>query len=130
MNSSDDSDDKPADLDVMDEVGKILSEVLDVDDFGHLMKQLAQAEAWLGRVSFRRRNDQRFLAAAKRQMLVPVQKGVLTDMDRTIMLESSVRDQQCNVDILSDYADALARRLSLGQSIMAGQRQEMKSQLR
>lgn len=130
MQPSDASDAKPADLNVMDEVGKILEVPLDVENFANLQKQLAQSEAWLGRVAFRHRNDARFLAEAKRQMLIPVQRGIVTDMDRQIKLEADVRDAQATVDILGDYFEILAKRLSLGQSIMAGQRQEMKSQLK
>jgi superfamily I DNA/RNA helicase len=114
---------------VLPEVAELLSEPLDTDNFGNLMKQLARAEAWLGRVSFQYRNAERFLSQAKKTMLMPKSKDY-TDMDRTVMLEADTRTQQAQTEILKDYQDALARRLSLGQSIMASQRQEMKSSLR
>jgi hypothetical protein len=114
---------------VMEEVAALLAEPLDVDNFVNLQKQLARAEAWLGRVAFQYRNAARFLAIARRQLLMPKSKDY-TDMDRTINVEAMTADQQCSADMLKDYADALAKRLSLGQSFMASQRQELKSNIR
>lgn len=125
-----DQNSTPDQIIVIPEVAALLAEELEVDNLTALMKQLARIEAWQGRVAFQYRNAERFLFQVRRQMLIPVQRGVVTDMDRTISLESSTAEQQCTVDILKDYSEALQKKLSLGQSIMASQRQEMKAQIR
>lgn len=111
------------------EVAKLLEEILDTENFPVLQKQLARCEAWLGRVSFQYRNAENLLARVKKQYLLPKSKD-RTDMDRTVQLESSVRDAQTMVNLLKDQAEALRNRISLGQSLLASQRQEMKSALR
>lgn len=116
-------------IEVMPEVSLMLSEPLDTDSFVNLQKQLARAEAWQGRVAFQYRNAERFLSVIKKQMLMPKSRE-WTDMDRTIDLEARTADQQCTADLLKDYAEALQKRISLGQSFMASSRQEMKSNIR
>lgn len=111
------------------EVEGILSTPLAIDDHNELIKQIAQGEAWLGRVSFQFRNAARILSEQKRLMLTPKSKEY-TDMDRTIRLEDAVKEQQCLTDLLKDQAEILRNRISLGQSILSTHREELKRQIR
>lgn len=121
----------PPKLDVIDpmpEVKKLLTEQLEVDNPHQCKKQAAVAEAWQSRVSYEFRIQKRVLVTLKRQYLLPKSKE-WTDMDRTIQLDAAVADQQALVDILGDYANHLATRITLAQSVLKSTSMEMKSGL-
>lgn len=111
------------------EVEKLLEEPLDTENTTALVKQIAQAEGWLSRVSFQYRNSEAMLKQMKKQYLLPKSKE-LTDMDRTINLEYSTRILGCQVDLLKDQAEILRNRISLGQSLLSTHREEMKRSIR
>lgn len=115
-------------IDPMAEVKEALSVQLNPDDLQQVKLQAAIAEAWQSRVAYEHRTQKRLLAMLKRQMLLPKSKDY-TDMDRTIQLEAAVADQQALVDILSDYANHLATRITLAQSLIKSLGGEMRAGL-
>ncbi len=115
-------------IDPVAEVRELLSEQLDEDNQVALRHQIAVAEAWQARVAFQYRNAQRLLAIMRKQYLLPKSREY-TDMDREITLGASTADQATLVELLKDYQDILARRISVGQSMLKSNTQEMKAGL-
>lgn len=120
---------RPAPLEVGEEVAQLLMEKLDTENITKLRDQTVSAEAWAGRIAFQHRSAQHFLSALKRQYLPGKVDRNVTELDRAVTMEARVSQQQAVVDILGDYFRLLGTRVSLGQSLLASLKQEMKSNI-
>ena len=105
----------------------LLVEPLDVENPTLMASQLVQIEAWQSLVSVRYREAEQELSRMKGMMF---DTSLSSEDKRKIDLEHKVRVPQLYVNLLSDMADIIRRRISLGQTLLKSAKAEIESGLR
>jgi hypothetical protein len=109
----------------------LLSRPLDTDNPVALMQQLSEVEAWQVKVSAAYRNRKAILAEAKHINYPAKDKDLYSSAEaRLFAVEAATATTQADVDKLGDMAEIIQKRISLGQTILANMRQEVKSGVR
>jgi hypothetical protein len=115
----------------MEKLTELLNEPLDTNNPVTLMEQLSQAEAWQVRVSQSYRDRKSELADARNASYPMKDKDMFSSAEaRLIYMEAATSAIQAETDKLRDLAEIIKERISLGQSMLANHRTEVKSGVR